>query len=149
MSDHQIVISGFTHYADQVGFWSLALNGIRVEASTAGELVMIHPRPRQLTKAELAQLETVLRASKPFALTVDKAQITADGVDTAIVTVTTAPDLASIDLDVRGQTVALRLADGVGTLELTASAPTLPPHIVVKAVDQMVYGHKEVIVEAV
>jgi hypothetical protein len=93
--------------------------------------------------------EAALSWRKPLTLTLDKATITADGVDVATVSVWTAADVVSIDLDVRGEVVKLALKDGAGTLELTASAPTIAPHIVVKAVDQVLFGTASVVVEAV
>lgn len=92
--------------------------------------------------------EATLSWLKPFLLTLDKATIVADGLDIATISVQSAADVASIDLDVRGETVALPLVDSMGTLELTASAPTIAPHIVVQAVDQTLFGTASVTVEA-
>ena len=93
--------------------------------------------------------EATLSWLKPFNLTLDKATIIADGVDFATVTVRSAGDVAEIALDVRGETVTLPLVAGVGVLELTASAPTIAPHIVVKAVDQALFGTARITVEAI
>jgi hypothetical protein len=93
--------------------------------------------------------EAALAWRKPLTLTLDKATITADGADVATVSVWTAADVGSIDLDVRGEVVKLALTDGAGTLELTASAPTIAPHIVIRAVDQALFGAASVVLGVV
>jgi hypothetical protein len=50
---------------------------------------------------------------------------------------------------VRGEVVKLALKVGAGTLELTASAPTIAPHVVIRAVDQALFGAASVTLEAV
>ena len=132
--------------ADEVSSYCQLLFGERIETTVNSEAVIIHPRPRQLTEPELAQLEVVLRNAKPFALSVDKATIRADGEDYATVTVESAGE--TVVLSVRGQDVEVALQDGVGTLEIAATAPTVEP-IVVQAKDQLVYGFAKVEVEAV
>lgn len=57
------------------------------------------------------------------ALSVDKSTIKPDGLDEAIVTISTSLSVASIDLDVDGTTETVAIAGGVGTLVISADAP--------------------------
>jgi len=134
------------HDAEFVSTCCNLLFGERIETTTNRTGVIVHPRPRQLTEPELAQLEAVLRNAKPFALSVDKATIRADGEDYATVTVESAGE--TVVLSVRGQDVEVALQDGVGTLEIAATAPTVEP-IVVQAKDQLVYGFAQIEVKAI
>ncbi len=63
-------------------------------------------------------------------------------------TVTVESQGESIVLSVRGQDVEVVLYDGVGTLEITATAPTIEP-IVIRAKEPLVYGFAQVEVEAI
>lgn len=51
-------------------------------------------------------------------------------------------------LSVRGQDVEVVLYDGVGTLEITATAPTIEP-IVIRAKEPLVYGFAQIEVKAI
>tara|TARA_Y100000310_G_scaffold2377_2_gene3083 strand:- start:1238 stop:1672 length:435 start_codon:yes stop_codon:yes gene_type:complete len=142
-------IAGFNHSAGEVGLWCEQELGVRCEASTAGEKVTIHPRPRELTPAEAAQIQAFLGSTKPFSISVDSARIEADDIDTATITITTDPAISTIQLDVQGEAEDVSLVSGVGTLELTADTPTIAPHVTVGAVDTDTYGFKTVTVRAV
>ncbi len=144
--DKTFSIQEFPHDAGAVGRWCKLLFGESIETTVDVAGVTIHPRPRELTPAELEQLESVLRAAKPFKLGVDKTHIVAGGEDYATVTVESVGD--SIVLLVRDQEVEVELVDGVGTLEVSATAPTVEP-ITVRAKDQLVYGFAQVEVEAI
>jgi len=144
--DKTFSIQEFPHDAGAVGRWCKLLFGESIETTVDVAGVTIHPRPRELTPAELEQLESVLRAAKPFKLGVDKTHIVAGGEDYATVTVTSVGD--SIVLLVRDQEVEVELVDGVGTLEVSATAPTVEP-ITVRAKDQLVYGFAQVEVRAI
>ncbi len=132
--------------ADEVSSYCQLLFGERIETTVNSEAVIIHPRPRQLTVEELEVLEATLRMARPFGLSVDKPIIRADGEDYATVTVESVGD--SIVLLVRDQEVEVELVDGVGTLEVSATAPTVEP-ITVRAKDQLVYGFAQVEVRAI
>ena len=93
--------------------------------------------------------EAALTWRKPFSMASDKSVVTANGVDMATIAVWSASDVAEITLSVRDATATLPLAAGIGTLQLTFGAPTLPPHVVVKASDQALFGIASVTVEAV
>tara|TARA_Y100000310_G_scaffold211561_1_gene212300 strand:- start:9264 stop:9698 length:435 start_codon:yes stop_codon:yes gene_type:complete len=142
-------ITGFNHSAGEVGLWCEQELGVRCEASTAGERITIHPRPRELTPAEATQLQAFLESTKPFSISVDNAEIAADDVATATITITTDPAISTVQLDVRGASQDVSLVSGVGALELTADTPTVAPHVVVGAVDTDTYGFRSVIVRAV
>jgi len=144
--DKTFSIQEFPHDAGAVGRWCKLLFGESIETTVDVAGVTIHPRPRELTPAELEQLESVLRAAKPFKLGVDKTHIVAGGEDYATVTVESQGE--SIVLSVRGQDVEVVLYDGVGTLEITATAPTIEP-IVIRAKEPLVYGFAQVEVEAI
>ncbi len=146
MNDILVNIDGFDGQAIDISGRCELLFGEFIEATVCGELITIHPRPRQLTEAEWKQLEEVLLAAKPCSLSVDKARISADGEDYATVTVRSTGE--SIDLLVRDQVVTVPLKDGIGTLEITATAPTVEP-IVVQAKDQLVYGFAQIEVKAI
>ena len=149
MSDRMITIPNCNHDASEISQWCYDTLGVRSEASTAGDRITVHPRPRELSDGEWENLVAVLMASWPFSIAVDRAQIDADGVDTATVAVVTDPLIASIQMLVRDQEVEVELVEGVGTLQLTASAPTLDPQLVVRAVAQATFGHRQVVIEAV
>jgi len=134
------------HDAEFVSTCCNLLFGERIETTTNRTGVIVHPRPRQLTEDELAQLEAVLRAVRPFSLSVDKTRIQAGGTDYAVVTVQSSGD--SVVLLVRDTEVEVPLIDGQGVLEITAEAPTIEP-IVVRAKDHLVYGFAQVEVEAI
>ncbi len=144
--DKTFSIQEFPHDAGAVGRWCKLLFGESIETTVDVAGVTIHPRPRELTPAELEQLESVLRAAKPFKLGVDKTHIVAGGEDYATVTVESVGD--SIVLLVRDQEVEVELVDGVGTLEVSATAPTIEP-IVIRAKEPLVYGFAQVEVEAI
>ena len=146
MDDISFVIQDFGRDADDVARWCELVLSERIETTVRGDTVVIHPRPRQLTEAEWKQLEEVLLAAKPCSLSVDKARISADGEDYATVTVRSTGE--SIDLLVRDQVVTVPLKDGIGTLEITATAPTIEP-IVIRAKEPLVYGFAQVEVEAI
>jgi len=101
------------------------------------------PTPEQ--EAEAAAL---LLAARPLELTTNRATIPPDGVTAATVTVKTAPDVASVSLDIRGVVAVVACSAGVGTQDITSEAATLPPHIVVKAADQAVFGYAELTIRA-
>ena len=140
----EMFIPGFTQNAGDIAAWGELLFGFRVDCAVGSGHIAISEH--NLTEAQLVQLEAVLRNAKPFALSVDKATIRADGEDYATVTVESAGE--TVVLSVRGQDVEVALQDGVGTLEIAATAPTVEP-IVVQAKDQLVYGFAKVEVEAV
>ena len=144
--DKTFSIQEFPHDAGAVGRWCKLLFGESIETTVDVAGVTIHPRPRELTPAELEQLESVLRAAKPFKLGVDKTHIVTGGEDYATVTVTSVGD--SIVLLVRDQEVEVELVDGVGTLEVSATVPTVEP-ITVRAKDQLVYGFAQIEVKAI
>ncbi len=85
-----------------------------------------------------------------FHLEADKTTIEADGVDQAIITLTSNVGISPIDVDVNGVTVSVTLTDGVGTLPPITSLT--PGVIVVKTTDETLYsaaGEGLVMVEAV
>jgi len=139
--DKTFSIQEFPHDAGAVGRWCKLLFGESIETTVDVAGVTIHPRPRELTPAELEQLESVLRAAKPFKLGVDKTHIVAGGEDYATVTVESVGD--SIDVLVRDERVTVPLVDGTGKLEVAAEAATVEP-LVVKAADELVYGFDSV-----
>lgn len=99
------------------------------------------------TPANLAEIESAVAAWRPFSLSAPAAQFAhATGVT---VTITTAADVTSVDVLVRGQSVSVPIVGGVGTLQINASAPTLPPHIVIQAQNQAVFGYATLTLEAV
>lgn len=58
-----------------------------------------------------------------FRLSVDKPTIVPDGLDTAIVTVSSSLPLTSLDILVNGVPANMPLSEGVGTLEIAAQTP--------------------------
>jgi hypothetical protein len=81
-------------------------------------------------------------------LTADRIVIPADGVTPATITVRTGEQEPSIDLLVAGAIVKVPLSGGVGTLQIARQVPTLPPHIVVRAQNQAVYGDAVITIKA-
>jgi hypothetical protein len=78
--------------------------------------------------AEEAALTAVVAAHDPVSLTVDKPLITADGSDTATVTVSTPkPGAASVSLVIAGGVVPVTLVNGVGTVTITSVDPAAIP----------------------
>ncbi len=140
----EMFIPGFTQNAGDIAAWGELLFGFRVDCAVGSGHIAISEH--NLTEAQLVQLEAVLRNAKPLTLSVDKTVIWADGVDFATVTVESQGE--SIVLSVRGQDVEVVLYDGVGTLEITATAPTIEP-IVIRAKEPLVYGFAQVEVEAI
>ena len=66
MSDEKFTVQGLW-FADEVGALCEQLFGVRCECTTADGVVVIHPRPRALSEAELAQLRTALSEVRPSA----------------------------------------------------------------------------------
>jgi hypothetical protein len=67
----------------------------------------------------------VITAHDPVSLSVDKSTITADGRDTATITVQTfRPDAEPVTLLVNDTPVPITLTNGIGTLEITSDDPT-------------------------
>ena len=141
MDDISFVIQDFGRDADDVARWCELVLSERIETTVRGDTVVIHPRPRQLSEAEVFQIKAVLMAAKPFRLSADKTTIQAGGEDYATVTVTSVGD--SIDVLVRDERVTVPLVDGTGKLEVAAEAATVEP-LVVKAADELVYGFDSV-----
>ena len=81
----EMFIPGFTQNAGDIAAWGELLFGFRVDCAVGSGHIAISEH--NLTEAQLVQLEAVLRNAKPFALSVDKATIRADGEDYATVTV--------------------------------------------------------------
>jgi len=140
----EMFIPGFTQNAGDIAAWGELLFGFRVDCAVGSGHIAISEH--NLTEAQLVQLEAVLRAAKPFSLRVNKTRIVAGGEDYATVTVESVGD--SIVLLVRDQEVEVELVDGVGTLEVSATVPTVEP-ITVRAKDQLVYGFAQVEVRAI
>jgi hypothetical protein len=77
-----------------------------------------------LSPQETLDAEIAIDTHDPVFLSANKRQITADGLDTAMITVTAPkPGAAPVTLDINGQQVPITLIDGIGSQEITAIDP--------------------------
>lgn len=98
------------------------------------------------TPANAAEIAAAVALWKPLSLSADRTTIPADGVTPATVTVRSS--VASVALWIGGVAHVVALVDGVGTVEIVRDVITLPPHIVVKAQEQAVFGYAQVVIAA-
>lgn len=93
---------------------------------------------------------TMVEYATRFRVSVDKDQITADGIDEAIVTVETTEVVGSIDVSVNGTPVSVTISGGTGALAPIVSA--VPVSIIVEPDDKTLYsaaGEGSLVIKAV
>src|SRR5260221_4206158 len=75
------------------------------------------------TDLDVTSAETLATAHDPVFLSVDKAHIAADGVDTATITVSASQSGAPVTLVVAGTPVSVTLINAIGTVTITSADP--------------------------
>jgi predicted aspartyl protease len=75
-------------------------------------------------QADLDTVATLVSSHDPVFLNADKLSVTADGVDTATITVSAPkPGAASVTLLVNGTPISVLMSGGVGTIQITSVDP--------------------------
>lgn len=100
------------------------------------------------TPANASEIADAVAAWRPFHLSADRTTILADGVTAATITVRCAADVPSVALWIGAVAHTVQLSAGVGAVQIVREVATLPPHIIVKAQDQSVFGYAQITIVA-
>jgi hypothetical protein len=122
--------------------------GIESRHDTKDNLLEPLQNGEPYTPANMAEIELAVAAWKPLSLAATPNPFPyASG---TTITVRSATDVADVALLVGGVPATVTLTNGVGTLTIAPlQSPTLPPHRLVVAQNQAVFGYATLTLEAV
>lgn len=119
-----------------------------VESSQDGFDVSLLFSGQPYTPPNMAEISAAVAAFLPLSIAVTPNPVPADSITPCVVTVRTAEDVSTVPLLVGGVAVDVAVIAGVGIFEIVRSVPTLPPHIVIRAADQSVFGYATLTLQA-